>query len=69
MENKVYSNLEEMFDAIRDENGVLHPKAITVEPDSPVIHLWCGRYFNHYREFLEDERCNSGRCKLQSADK
>jgi hypothetical protein len=36
LEKKVYSNLEAMLAAIRDENGVLHPQAISVNPGNPV---------------------------------
>jgi hypothetical protein len=29
MECKIYANVQDMFDAIRDENGVLHPTQFT----------------------------------------
>lgn len=29
MECKIYANVQDMFDAIRDKNGVLHPTQFT----------------------------------------
>jgi hypothetical protein len=71
VEETVYSNLEEMFAAASDEDGVIRPKGPgrKVDLDGPVYHLWCGKYFTTLREFLADERCKTGECNPLPADK
>jgi hypothetical protein len=68
---KVYASLDEMFAAIPcDERGVLHPKVTRTDLDSgPIFHLLCGKEFATHRDFLVDERCNSGACNLLPVDK
>ena len=45
MENH-FSTLEEMFDAIRDENGVLHPSQFISKPGQRFTRLWDGKEFS-----------------------
>ena len=70
-DEKAYSSWDEMFAAIpRDEKGVLHPKGHVADlDDGPRIHLFCGKEFATLRDFLADERCNSGACNPLPADK
>jgi len=64
MEDKIYDNLDDMFNAIRDENGVLHPGNYVPKPGQKFIRLWDGALGT-----LEELRDNPATNRVRSAGK
>ena len=61
----IYSNLDDMFAAIRDEDGVLHPTCSPIDYNGgPVIHMYCGKWFDTLRDFMVSD-CKEGKCKKE----